>query len=149
MALSWRMLARTPEAVKKRAYRHRLRDSKIVLKIEVSECEPAEALIAACSLPPALPLRREFRDATSRQPPYRGRKRCRAFAGTIVPPNVRARRGRVRERQRAPSVGRNEWCACVAPALGMGLMLALADDATLIAATAIPGVHGLRTPDIL
>jgi hypothetical protein len=41
------MLARTPAALKKRRYRRRLRDGKIVLKLEVDECELAEALIAA------------------------------------------------------------------------------------------------------
>jgi hypothetical protein len=41
------MLARTPAATKKRAYRRRLRDGKIVLKLEVGECEFAEALIRA------------------------------------------------------------------------------------------------------
>jgi hypothetical protein len=41
------MLARNPAAAKKRAYRRRLRDGKIVLKLEVAECELAEALIRA------------------------------------------------------------------------------------------------------
>jgi hypothetical protein len=41
------MLARTPAAIKKRKYRRRLRDGLIVLPIEVSETELAEALIAS------------------------------------------------------------------------------------------------------
>jgi hypothetical protein len=41
------MLARSPAAAKKRAYRRRLRDGKIVLKLEVDECELAAALIAS------------------------------------------------------------------------------------------------------
>jgi hypothetical protein len=45
------MLARSPQALKKRRYRRRLRDGRIVLKLEVSECELAEALIAAERLP--------------------------------------------------------------------------------------------------
>jgi hypothetical protein len=41
------MLARTPAALKKRRYRRRLRDGKIVLRLEVNECELAHALIAS------------------------------------------------------------------------------------------------------
>ena len=41
------MLARNPAAAKKRAYRRRLRAGRIVLKVEVGECELAEALIRA------------------------------------------------------------------------------------------------------
>jgi hypothetical protein len=41
------VLARTPAALKKRRYRHRLRDGLIVLSIEVCECELAEALITS------------------------------------------------------------------------------------------------------
>jgi hypothetical protein len=47
------MLARTPAATKKRAYRRRLRDGKIVLKLEVGEAELAAALIASERLTPA------------------------------------------------------------------------------------------------
>jgi hypothetical protein len=41
------VLARNPAAAKKRAYRRRLRAGRIVLKVEVGECELAEALIRA------------------------------------------------------------------------------------------------------
>ena len=41
------MLARTPAALKKRRYRRRLRDGRIVLRIEACEFELAEAMIAA------------------------------------------------------------------------------------------------------
>jgi hypothetical protein len=41
------MLARNPSAAAKRRYRRRLRAGRIVLRIEVAECELAEALIRA------------------------------------------------------------------------------------------------------
>jgi hypothetical protein len=41
------MLARTPAARKKRAYRRRLRHGRIVLRLEVREAELAEAMLAA------------------------------------------------------------------------------------------------------
>jgi len=41
------MLAKTPAAEKKRRYRKRLRDGKIVLHVEVDECELAQAMIAS------------------------------------------------------------------------------------------------------
>jgi hypothetical protein len=47
------MLARNSAATKKRAYRRRLRAGRIVLKLEVGECELAEALIRAERLTPA------------------------------------------------------------------------------------------------
>ena len=53
------MLARSPAATKKRNYRRRLRDGRIVVKIEVTECELAEALIASERLSPAETTRRD------------------------------------------------------------------------------------------
>jgi hypothetical protein len=53
------MLARTPAAMKKRAYRRRLRDGLIMLKLEVDECELAAALIASERLTPAESARRD------------------------------------------------------------------------------------------
>jgi hypothetical protein len=47
------MLARTPAALKKRRYRKRLRDGRIVLNLEVGECELIGALIRARRLTPA------------------------------------------------------------------------------------------------
>jgi hypothetical protein len=41
------VLARNPAAVNKRRYRRRLRAGRIVLKVEVAECDLAEALIRA------------------------------------------------------------------------------------------------------
>jgi hypothetical protein len=41
------MLARTPAALKKRRYRRRLREGRVVLRVEVAECPLAEALIVA------------------------------------------------------------------------------------------------------
>src|SRR5262245_64758299 len=53
------MLARTPAAAKKRAYRRRLRAGRIVLKLEVSEADLAEAMIAAERLTEAETTRRD------------------------------------------------------------------------------------------
>ena len=39
------MLARTPQALRKRRYRRRRRDGKIVLTLEVDECELVATLI--------------------------------------------------------------------------------------------------------
>jgi hypothetical protein len=52
------MLARTAAAIKKRRYRRRLRDGLVVLRLEVRECELAEALLAAGRLDAAAALRR-------------------------------------------------------------------------------------------
>ena len=52
------MLARTPAAVKKRRYRRRLKDGVIVLQVEVSECELAEAMILSSRLSSAEALDR-------------------------------------------------------------------------------------------
>jgi len=52
------MLARSPAAAKKRAYRRRLRGGLIVLKVEICECELAEALLAAGRLDPVRALQR-------------------------------------------------------------------------------------------
>jgi hypothetical protein len=53
------MLARSPAALKKRRYRRRLRDGRIVLNLEVSECELAEAMLASERLTEAEALHRD------------------------------------------------------------------------------------------
>jgi hypothetical protein len=59
------MLARTPAALKKRRYRRRLRDGLVVLRVEVAECELAEAMIAAGRLSPGAAVDRSELEAAA------------------------------------------------------------------------------------